>query len=800
MADPNDIDGYLTDLAEPGQIYRDLALERIGATKRFSERERPVIAPRHAVENDYSRPRDAMSGVAQGLNPFEIVPAVNEVTKTARTVYEDARDHGSFKHLPDLGIEVAGMVVGPPAAKGVGKAMAPARQPKLDARGFYSQLDHILEGFSPKDTVTRDTLAKKGVKDAEIEARGLLPMLKQGGVKVSDLQRVAADNPVTVKESFYAGREGEGSDYHLLDWTNDEHGNRVNTYEDGRGRQYEVVEDKDAGNVSVQRLDGGEFLPIRAPMNSQRLVHGENAIATFLESEGVPKGAIGPPQFSNYTGMVDKESPTYQERVVHLAAPKRMQDIEARVKEIHNEQHNRGLQAGNPEHVARFVELNKERDGLMDEFDKLKSENFKDRHFPEVDRVVGNYMRSLETDSAGNPVDVWWQAQSTPGQRLRDAQHEAYAQKMFGRRFQSLQPEERTAISKQISADGKNALTGQRDDTKIAELQAQYDAVFPQQAEAIEKARSRLLEMGYLSEDGAAHVRDVDSAMSMSQYLQQQAGELWRKGDTDKANQLLYAKDAEELHRHREQIDNYEREANRLRAEKRSAQDGPVRHPSIANTEQWLTMVTRNALKNAIDEGAHGIALPGGETVLSYNPGKEAGMKGFYGNPETGAGIAPHVIEREFKRLVPGYEGRSITEIPVATHEGEWGRMPPAPAGSMADRLAGLFNHDGQKWERGRHNISDIAERLAGRPRRRDDGLREYEFRDGTRFILDDADNAWDIAGKEGGGLTPFHYFPITPEIKSAVAKGLPYFAMGGVALTPAVSALLKLQDDTERQ
>jgi hypothetical protein len=66
-------------------------------------------------------------------------------------------------------------------------ANALARQ-DVDRLGYYSQLDRVLGSLNPKDSVTLDTLAKRGVKAAELEARGLLPDLKSGAVRVSDLQ------------------------------------------------------------------------------------------------------------------------------------------------------------------------------------------------------------------------------------------------------------------------------------------------------------------------------------------------------------------------------------------------------------------------------------------------------------------------------------------------------------------------------------------------------------------------------------------------------------------------------------
>lgn len=71
--------------------------------------------------------------------------------------------------------------------------------------GFYSKLDEVLGSFKPTDRVTAQTLQQRGVKAAEIEARGLKSALDKGAVPVSELQSTARANPVDVRESVYGG-------------------------------------------------------------------------------------------------------------------------------------------------------------------------------------------------------------------------------------------------------------------------------------------------------------------------------------------------------------------------------------------------------------------------------------------------------------------------------------------------------------------------------------------------------------------------------------------------------------------
>jgi hypothetical protein len=78
---------------------------------------------------------------------------------------------------------------GRPAA-GVSAAQQLGKQSsrKLDSLGYYSKLDEVLQQFRPTDTVTRETLAQRGVKASELEARGLGNAFDNGGVKVGDLK------------------------------------------------------------------------------------------------------------------------------------------------------------------------------------------------------------------------------------------------------------------------------------------------------------------------------------------------------------------------------------------------------------------------------------------------------------------------------------------------------------------------------------------------------------------------------------------------------------------------------------
>jgi hypothetical protein len=83
--------------------------------------------------------------------------------------------------------------------------------------------------------------------------------------------------------------------------------------------------------------------------------------------------------------------------------------------------------------------------------------------------------------------------------------------------------------------------------------------------------------------------------------------------------------------------------------------DGGVRdaapgHPLVNTTDQWTNTTLRRALRIAVEADADFIAIPHGDTVLSYNPGDEAGMQGFYGS-RTSEGIVPKNLRKLLEKI-----------------------------------------------------------------------------------------------------------------------------------------------------
>lgn len=96
-------------------------------------------------------------------------------------------------------------------------------------------------------------------------------------------------------------------------------------------------------------------------------------------------------------------------------------------------------------------------------------------------------------------------------------------------------------------------------------------------------------------------------------------------------------------------------EFQRLTAEWNDAQNGAVGHPLVNTTDQWTSTVLRRAVRNAIDENADHIAIPSGDTVLSYNPGDTHGMNAFYND----------IVPKNLAKILGGLDRNGVSRTIV---------------------------------------------------------------------------------------------------------------------------------------
>ena len=127
-----------------------------------------------------------------------------------------------------------------------------------------------------------------------------------------------------------------------------------------------------------------------------------------------------------------------------------------------------------------------------------------------------------------------------------------------------------------------------------------------------------------------------------------------------------------------------EGEYRRLLAELDAAEAAAPGHPLVNTTDQWTTTTLRRALRQAVEADADYIAIPHGDTVLSYNPGDEHGMRSFYGDRGS-EGIVPKNLRKILSRI----DKDGTAPVKVATLEtpsGERGYRPDNQGGFDRDQ------------------------------------------------------------------------------------------------------------------
>ena len=302
---------------------------------------------------------------------------------------------------------------------------------------------------------------------------------------------------------------------------------------------------------------------------------------------------------------LDPNNPTYRETVLHL--PNKHMQIQAE--------------------MARLRELGETGKISQDEFyrriDPLQREidanpgtgDFQSSHFPEPN-ITGHLMTSQVKDAAGKPVLLLDQIQDDWNEEQEKRTKAILSQRLFGiDGYMSLSREQRKVLSAEKGrlAQAGEKPAGVRDDARIAGL------------------RSRVEE----AEQGAS--RETDDLMK----------ELRAKGWPESSSPVAWANEhVPELGKRLTDGGSERTNLRRLRAELKTAESAVPGHPLVNTTDQWVRTTLRRAIAQAVEFGAESIAIPSGDTVLSYNPGNEHGMREFYGK----------IVPLALKKLMRGHD------------------------------------------------------------------------------------------------------------------------------------------------
>jgi len=403
-----------------------------------------------------------------------------------------------------------------------------------DALGYYSQLDRVLKSFKPTDSVTLDTLAKRGVKTAELEARGLKDAFAGGPVKVGDLQ-ANAGKPVRLNE-VVRGRD------------------QTQTFDEWR-----------------RESDYAEAAGYNRSLTASQL--REARAAYEHESPDDTK-------WSRHS--LDPSNPSYRETVLHL--PVSRLDTFEQFRDAYLKRF-----PGTSDGYMRAAYAQGERAPPRVGYGTAPPDVFQSGHFPEPN-ITGHLMTSM-TRHEGKPVFTVDQIQSDWGQRLRDG--------------------------------------GVRDEAKIAGLKARLDEANAAEDKLKPAFADRGQELGLLA-----------SLENYGGNLDRMKAEKYSNGKPVHPLAGLLTDEYVKAMQYRKL----------LWAELNTAEASASGHPLVNTTDQWTNTTLRRAIRMAAEADAEYIAIPHGDTVLSYNPGKDEGMAGFYGT-RTMEGIVPKNLRKMLEKL-----------------------------------------------------------------------------------------------------------------------------------------------------
>lgn len=347
----------------------------------------------------------------------------------------------------------------------------------------------------------------------------------------------------------------------------------------------------------------------RWPRNRARLD------AIFNELADLDMAEVRPTKWHSHS--LDPSNPTYRETVLHLPGSEKDAMI-ARLEAKYGPHYQKQM---TPDERATLDAASGE------------ERMFRSGHFPEPN-IIGHMMTSMvrhwPTATPEQIVDI--EKRISQAIVERDAGTMApWRRPIFARDAGAITADEAAAFAraKRHSMDGHKAKDvylidqiqsdwgqklrdgGVRDEAKIAELKAKIEAK-RREADAKAAPGRELLIANDIVNDAERAVPSApwERIMDWLGYAKRVPG----------ANELSL-----ELLRLRDDI-------VLLNAELKTAEASSPGHPLVNTTDQWTQTTLRRAIRQAVEAGAEYIAIPTGNTVLSYNPGDEDGMAGFYGD------------------------------------------------------------------------------------------------------------------------------------------------------------------------
>lgn len=497
----------------------------------------------------------------------------------------------------------------------------------LDALGYYSKALEAAKAIPQAKGTPEQMLAalkKAGVKDAEIEATGLRQWLAEKSAApeirtaykvngtVYDLPGLATHTDVMGSAIDKMGFKTAAESNKWIGTAETQSGFTVGGKFIGKAEAAEKLGmapyELDSQSQNVSRL-----LELFPKANS---ITRDDLVKHLTENRVGLREVVNQSQESEYAQM-RRELTSERQRPRNEQNPQRIAELESRIDDMVNDTGRPGaakfsaysLDPSNPSYRETVLHLPLDRRMSFDEFLAAYRNRFPNATDVPDAQVRGMYDKGIEIPGVGQTItqkpDVAFQSGHFDEPNI------------IGHMMTSLNKHEGKPVYTldQIQSDWGQKIRdgGVLDTDKVQALKTAYEAADQRYKEAYKKASDALVK----SSDG---------------------GFFTRKPSTSEVLSLQEAADAAQA------------EARRRQAEYMQAGRGAPGHPLVNTTDQWTTTTLRRALRQAAEADAEFIAIPHGDTVLSYNPGDEAGMRGFYGS-RTNEGIVPKNLRKLLEKL-----------------------------------------------------------------------------------------------------------------------------------------------------